>query len=271
MIQVHASFLDLIIIQAASTAAATTSETTGLKVFQIRSEDYKSYQLYSSTEQLRAQKSCGCKDTQSENDGCNKKSKGCKSSCTSRIESYGYANAVTKVGKPFIPTFELFSISSDENGCPVEASAKTINQDYTIIITAEILQSGKQDGDISYSEKNLKKLNVGSEAVYDYTFNAKMVGCSRKPQNFESMLNLNESWSDFTKVWSRENYDHQDCEPGEPYDGAENDIYPILGKQISKSKFKEHLKSIETRIAKNMENHEVESYFDTFRVVLKLK
>ena len=55
MIQVHASFLDLIIIQAASTAAATTSETTGLKVFQIRSEDYKSYQLYSSTEQLRAQ------------------------------------------------------------------------------------------------------------------------------------------------------------------------------------------------------------------------
>ena len=37
--------------------------------------------------------------------------------------------------KPFIPTFELFSISSDENGCPVEASAKTINQDYTIIIT----------------------------------------------------------------------------------------------------------------------------------------
>jgi len=41
-----------------------------------------------------------------------------------------------------------------------------------------------------------------------------MVGCSRKPQNFESMLDLNETWSDFTKVWSRENYDHQDCSPG---------------------------------------------------------
>ena len=60
----------------------------------------------------------------------------------------------------------------------------------------------------------MKKLNVGSKAVYDYTFNAKMVGCSRKPQNFESMLDSNETWSDFTKVWSRENYDHQDCSPG---------------------------------------------------------
>ena len=63
----------------------------------------------------------------------------------------------------------------------------------------------------------MKKLNVGSEAVYDYTFNAKMIGCSRPPQNLKSMLDLNDddkSWSDFTKVWSRENYDHLDCEPG---------------------------------------------------------
>jgi hypothetical protein len=138
--------------EAESPSAASTSDTTGLKLFQIRSEDYKSYQLYSSTEELRAQKSCGCKAGQTEKDGCNKNSNQCKSSCKSRIESYGFANAVTKVGKPFIPTFELFSISSDENGCPVEASAKTINQDYTIIITAEIHQSGGQDGDISYSK-----------------------------------------------------------------------------------------------------------------------
>ena len=47
---------NLIVIQAESTtAAAPTSETTGLKVFEIRSEDYKSYQLYSATEELRAQ------------------------------------------------------------------------------------------------------------------------------------------------------------------------------------------------------------------------
>ena len=44
-------------------------------------------------------KSCGCKASQTEKDGCNKKSNQCKSSCKSRIESYGFANAVTKVGK----------------------------------------------------------------------------------------------------------------------------------------------------------------------------
>ena len=120
---------DLIVIQAESPSAASTSDTTGLKLFQIRSEDYKSYQLYSSTEELRAQegsknvstliggivhflfgwcainflnpvkKSCGCKAGQTEKDGCNKNSNQCKSSCKSRIESYGFANAVTKVGK----------------------------------------------------------------------------------------------------------------------------------------------------------------------------
>ena len=113
-------------------------------------------------------KSCGCKAGQTEKDGCNNNNNECKSTCKSRIESYGFANAVTKVGKervrkwqvalqtcllspdrlhckmvfwfywkPFIPTFELFSISTDENGCPVESSSKTINQDYTIIITGK--------------------------------------------------------------------------------------------------------------------------------------
>ena len=63
----------------------------------------------------------------------------------------------------------------------------------------------------------MERLNVGSEAVYDYTFNAKMVGCSVIPQNFSFML---DEWTpdpkfpDYTKVWSRENYDHEDCKSG---------------------------------------------------------
>ena len=55
----------------------------------------------------------------------------------SRMNSYGafMSNVVTKVGKPFIPKFELFSITSDENGCPSQKSSQPINQEYTIIIT----------------------------------------------------------------------------------------------------------------------------------------
>lgn len=86
----------------------------------------------------------------------------------------------------------------------------------------------------------MKKLNVGSEAVYDYTFNAKMVGCSRKPQNLKSMLDLDDfddPWSDFTKVWSRENYDHLDCEPGKVLsrDTARDTAF-IAGSQIELKK-----------------------------------
>ena len=44
-------------------------------------------------------KSCGCKAGQTEKDGCNNNNNECKSTCKSRIESYGFANAVTKVGK----------------------------------------------------------------------------------------------------------------------------------------------------------------------------
>ena len=79
----------------------------------------------------------------------------------------------------------------------------------------------------------MKKLNVGSEAVYDYTFNAQMVGCSRKPQNLKSMLDLDDfddPESDFTKVWSRENYDHLDCEPGKVL--SRDVIPPMEGPRI---------------------------------------
>ena len=52
-------------------------------------------------------KSCGCKAGQTEKDGCNKHSNQCKSSCKSRIESYGFANAVTKVGKEKVKIWQV--------------------------------------------------------------------------------------------------------------------------------------------------------------------
>ena len=204
----------------AQLAGGSTSEQTGLKFTSIDSKQWGKFQKFTEERKRRD----GDPDW-----------KGNKPE-----QKRGSVMVATKVGKPFIPNFDLIFSEMDEDECPILKSTKPITGGYTIVV------QGKDE---------LNNFKVGS--AYQYTFDAKMARCSSKPQNYHTMLEA--AADDSVNVWSRDNF--VDCDKVSDTNHADHDYtsyasepYPILGNHtlMTKNEFKSATQDIIKRIKKHL-------------------
>ena len=173
----------------------------------------------------------------------------------------------TKVGKPFIPTFELIFSEIrryDEDECPVLKSTKQITGGYTIII------QGQKNKVWEKAETTMKmnNLNNPKDSLYQYTFNAKMAKCATKPQNYYALiqdeLDKNITAIDYNNIWSRDNF--VDCdevvdESTHDYSAYDNEAYPILGNHFT-MKYENGFDGYIGNITNRLKKHLPYSYWD---------
>jgi len=175
-----------------------------------------------------------------------------------RKQKRGQVKVATKVGKPFIPNFELIFSEMDTNERPTLKSTKPITGGYTIVV-----QEGPLNEKMASKKDPEKRTKLNKDGyTYVYTFDAKMAKCASKPQNYYALLEaINvtiDPTIDYNNIWSRDNFADCDKVPdhitSHNYTSYENEPYPILGNHytVPVDDFKDRQEDIMERIKKHL-------------------